>query len=370
MRKALVLGLIAALGLSCAAFAQGELSGSWDTDITIDPAATNIQDFLDFSTVLTVIYSVGGWDFTSVSTLDDTGWTDQTFAAAGSFGVFNMNSLLDFGTDGTFDKWTLGTSFLFGSVDLDFDFVLENGDLALTIGMGATTGLVTFDVDVSFGTPDNDLCDFNWQGVDITIDFPFCCAEVTATIAINCDGFEKACFAVSDIVVPGFPWFGLDAEVCFELETKTLTLSPDFDFGADLCFDVYMCATSDGGVLPWGSPLQLLDIYIAGIGLECEVGAVTFTGISFWGEQCTKPTALGDYWEMYKISSTDDACCGPFTFDIAVFFDETSGFLFDVAAFEADFSYDLGDALTFTMGLDYTAASGLTLWTIGFEITW
>jgi hypothetical protein len=382
MRKALVLSLAMVLGLGIAAFAQGELTGEWDMNVYITPNAADIASFLDFDTALTVTYTVGGWAFTSYTEIDDTGWTTQSFDAAGAFGAFTVASGLIFGTDATFYAWTLDTSFTFGAVALAFDFDLYDSDIRLVVTGTATTGLVDITVAVTFGdliinsdgsyTSNDDECDLDWQGVSITVDFPFCCADVTATLDITCAGFQEACFAVSGIAIPNLPWVTLDAEVCFILETKTLTLTPNFDFGADVCFDLYICEDYDGGLAPNHGALRLGDFYIAGIGLVCEIGGVSFTGISYWGDECAlKPSALGDYWEMYKIATTEDACCGPFDFDIAVFFEEGGAALFDVAAFEANFSYELGDNFTFSMGFDYTVGvPGLSKWTIGFTVTW
>jgi len=385
MRKALVLSLAVVLGLGFAAFAQGDLSGEWDIDIVIDPGAATIADFMDFYTTLSIVYSVGGWSFGSYTEVDDTGWVAQSFDAAGSFGAFTVSGGIVFDTAGIgAPQWVyLDTAFTFGAVSIGIDFDLYDSDIRLALSGTATTGLVDITVDLLFGdlqfdaygdpiAGPNDICDLNWAGVDITVEFPFCCADVTATLSITCDGFQEACFSVDGIVVSNIPWFTLGAEVCFELETKTLTLSPDFDFGADVCFDVYMCVDSTTGVGPLGPPLLIGDIYIAGIGLVCEIGGVSFTGISFWGDVCAdlKPSVLGDYWEMYQISTTEDACCGPFDFSIGIFFDAASTSLFDVAAFEADFSYELGEALTFSMGISYDVLLGLTEWTIGFTVTW
>ena len=394
MRKALVLSLAVVLGLGFAAFAQGTLSGEWDVEITIDPTAEDIATFMDFTTDLTVVYAVGGWSFTSYTTVDDSGWSAQSFDAAGSFGAFTVAGGIVFDTEGdnADPEWiTLDTSFTFGAVAIGIDFDLYDSDIRLVLTGEATTGLVDISVALTFGdltfstaypygpiadldSEFDDVCDLNWAGVEITVDFPFCCADVTATLEIGCAGFEEACFAVSGIAIPNLPWVTIDAEVCFVLETKTLTLSPNFDFGADVCFDLYICQYTEGGVAPLGGALTLGDFYIEGIGLVCEIGGVSFTGISYWGaDYCDlKPTALGSYWEMYKIATTEEACCGPFDFSIAVFFDSTptGGYLFDIAAFEAAFSYELGEALTFSMGLDYTAADGLTEWTIGFNIVW
>jgi len=385
MRKALVLSLAVILGLGFAAFAQGELSGEWDTEINIDPDANQLGGFFGFTSELTVTYSIGGWDLTSYSVFDETGWLVQTFDAAGAFGAFTIGSSLVLGTDGTFTSWGVDTSFTFGAVAIGIDFDLIGEDIRLCLTGDATTGLVDITVDLCFGdylwdaagdpdpTTGNGICDLDWAGIDITIAFPFCCADVTATLAIDCYGFQEACFSVDGIVVANIPWFTLDAEVCFELQTKTLTLTPAFDFGADVCFDVYICAPADAGVGPSGPVLAIPEIYITGIGLVCEIGGVSFTGISFWGDVCDdyKPDILGDYWEMYQIATTEDACCGPFDFSVAVYFDAASTSLFDVAAFDANFSYELGEALTFTMGLynQFSPTTDLEL-SIGFEVTW
>jgi hypothetical protein len=381
MKKALVLSLAVVLGLGFAAFAQGELSGEWDTVITITPDALTVAAFLDFETELTVTYSIGGWDFTSYTAIDDTGWVAQSFDAAGAFGAFNVASGLTFDTTGDFVSWTVDTSFTFGSVAIGIDFDLYDSDVRLCLSGAATTGLVditinmcfgdlTFDADGNYVSGD-DECDLDWAGIDITVEFPFCCADVTATLDITCDGFQEACFGVSGVAIPNLPWVTIDAEVCFLLETKTLTLSPVFDFGADVCFDLYICEVATGGVGP-DTALVLGDFYIEGIGLTCEIGGVSFTGLSYWGDYCDlKPDALGDYWEMYQIATTEDACCGPFDFDIAVYFDAGGAALFDVAAFDANFSYELGDNFTFSMGLNYVVgAPGLALWTIGFNVVW
>ena len=385
MKRALVLSLAVVMGLGIAAFAQvGELHGEWDTTITIYPNTLGpIASFLDFTTELTVTYSVGGWDFTSYSKLDDTGWSEQWFSAGGSFGAFTIGSKMVLGTAGTFTSWAVDTSFIFGSVDLTIDFDLVPNDLRLCVGGTASTGVVDITIltcfgDLTFDADGNPVpgvggCDLDWAGVDITIEFPFCCADVTATLAIDCAGFDEACFAVTGIAIPNLPWVTVDAEVCFELATKTLTLTPKFDFGADVCFDLYICQSASNGVGGAGSPLTLQDIYVAGIGLECEISGVSFTGISFWGPKCAslKPAALGDYWEMYKIATTGSGdCCGPFNFDLSVFFDVNSVSLFDVAAFEANFSYAFGENFVFSMGFEYTTAAGLTKWIVGLDITW
>lgn len=392
MKRALVLSLALVLGLGITAFTQvGALTGTWDTTLTVMPGAllatyTTPADFFDFATKLTVNYEVGGWKFTSYSELDDTGWTKQTFAAGGAFGAFRIDSLLTFGTGilpagPSFTSLTLGVDYTFGAVDIAIDIKLVPNNLGLTFVGKATTGLVDITATLTFGDIVDDLdgvCDLDWSTASIAVDFPFCCAEVTATITFDCAGFEKACFGVTGIVLPNLPWLTVGAEVCFELETKSLVLSPSFTFGKDVCFVLYISQTSTGGGVNTDGvigmvPLTFGDFSVVGISLQCEVGTVAFTGVSYWGTG-DKPLILEDtpYWEGYQIKTGDVAgdCCGPFNFDIAVFFDNTGTMLFDIAAFDANFSYAFGTNFTFTMGFDYTAASGLTEWIIGFKVTW
>jgi hypothetical protein len=370
VRGALVLSLVVAVGLGFAAFAQGELTGSWDATITIHPEEAALGDFFDFTSALTVTYSVGGWGFTSYFKVDDAGFSDVYFTAGGSFGAFTIDSKLVLSTAGGFSSWAVDTSFTFGSADFGIGLDLVSNDLTLTLTTAATTGLVDLDTTIRFGQSGGG-CDLGWRGIDATVGFPFHCAGVTATLAVDCAGFRSLSLEVDGIALSNIPWFRLGAKLRFELESKTLVLTPAFAFGADVCFSVYACSDSDGGKGPL-TALQILDIYVAGIGLTCEVGGVSFTGISFWGDGCAslKPSTLGSHWEMYRIATTEGACCGSFDFDVAVFFDVASTYLSDIAAFEASFSYDLGDAFALTLGLDYTAASGLTEWTIGFDITW
>jgi hypothetical protein len=409
MKRALVLSLGLLLAVGFATFAQGELTGSWDTTITIAPGETMIENFFDFESNLEITYSVGGWSFTSTTGIDDTGWAWQDFAIAGAFGAFDVSGgmiVSPLGDDAAYPEWVwLDTGFTFGAVNIGIDFDLYASDIRLCLEASATTGLVDitgvlcfgdlyihpyygYPMDKTVGYPyypyfvapadkgDNDECDLDWSGVSITVDFPFCCADVSATLAMDCDGFDEICFEVDGIVVANIPWFTLGAELCFTLESKTLVLSPEFDFGADVCFDVYIHADDDDVTAPL-AVLTLPDIKIVGLGIECEIGGVSFSGLSWWDpdeslDDYDKPGLLyGEpYWEAYRIATTEDACCGPFDFDITMFFDVDSTFLFDIAAFEANFSYELGANFIFSMGLDYTALDGLTEWTIGFEITW
>jgi hypothetical protein len=370
MKKALVLSLAVVLGLGVASFAQ-TLSGEWLTTISITPAPTVI---LAIDTDLTVTYEVSGWSFTSETVIDSSGWTDQSFEVVGSLGAFTIGSTLLFNPDvPSFTSWEVTGGLSLAGVTFGGTFTLIPNDTTLEIVAGGTAGAVDVGVTATFGTPNNGLCDFNWTGVIINVDFPFCCADVMSEISFGCAGFNYVSFEIDGIALPGITWATLDAVLTFTTQTKSLVITPNFDFGGTACFDIYLSDPSDN--------LLFGDISIDGIGLECKIGGVSFTGISYWGAGA-KPGLLTDtvYWEAYQIATDDDGCCGPFAFDVTVYFlgngtqpgVGVGNLLFDVAALDANFSIQISTQFKFLMGisLDLEAAFPFSAWTLGFDVVW
>ncbi len=357
MKRALVISLICVLGVAFSGLAA-TLSGSWDTDVTIDPQQTNFNDAISLESVLTVAYTVGDWTFTSIPALDESGWTDQDFSVAGVLGAFSITSALDFvpAPVPAFGSWNTTAAVSIAGVSFSADFTLEDGSVDLILSGSGVAGDVTVGVEVSFGDPEPG-CDLDWTGVIIDIGFPFCCADINATIEFNCNGFVKACFTTSGIYVPNVPYMTLNAELCFTMEEKTLDLGADFDFGAFVCFDLYFDVETTGN-------LTIQDISIIGIGLTCDIGAVTFSGMSWLdGEH--------EYWEVYSITTNDDGCCGPFDFELTFSFLEGGAMLFDIALIEAAMSLQVSSQFSFNMGLDIDVQSGaFTQWIVGFEVVW
>jgi hypothetical protein len=365
MKRALVISLICVLGLGFSGLAA-TLSGYWDTDVTINPTVVSFADAITLTSELGVDYTVGDWTFGSTTNLDDTGWVGQDFAVAGVLGAFSIGSSLVFDPVTTgFTSWTTSAGVSIAGVSFGMDFTLAGGSVALVLSGAGVAGDVSVAVDVMFGDPGIG-CDLDWTGVDVTIGFPFCCAaDVTLVVEFDCTGFVSACFSVAGIAVPNMPYLTLDADLCFTMDEKTLTLSPNFDFGVIACFDLYFDATQTGN-------LAISNISIEGLGLSCDIGAVTFTGLSFWGEGA-KPGLLSgtDYWEVYNIATNDDACCGPFTFDLSIYFLDQGNKLFDVALFDANMTLQVAAQFSFNMGLQVDVEAGnFALWTVGFEVTW
>jgi len=97
MKKALVMTFVLVLGLGFAAFADGTLSGVWDTDISLYPAASVFGDFIkSFTSEVDVDFTIGGWVFGMESTFGLLGLTGMDFEADGTLGAFAFDLDIDF----------------------------------------------------------------------------------------------------------------------------------------------------------------------------------------------------------------------------------------------------------------------------------
>jgi hypothetical protein len=384
MKKALVLSLAVILGLGFASFAQ-TLTGSWNTTVKITPTPVVT---LGITSNLVVTYSVSGWSFTSTSTVKETGWTAQKFDVTGSLGAFTIGSNLMFTpAPPAFLQWVTTAGVSLAGVTFDFKFVSVPADTAIVLKATGTAGNVNVAATLQLGSAvqdsttglwsahqtNSDQCGFDFNNIVIKVDFPFCCANVFSEIKFTCDGFQYVDFGVKGIAIPNLPWLALDAKIHFTMTSKELTLTPKFNFGVITCFTLYITEAKSGGIGPT-SPLVLGDFSVNGIGLDCTIAGVQFTGISFWGTG-DKPGLLygTGYWEAYRIKTTDDGCCGPFAFDITAYFKSTSVQLFDVSKLVANMSIQIATQFTFTMGISVdldAAPATFTEWTLGFKVVW
>jgi len=363
MRRVLALGLIFLFGLGCIGFAQ-QLSGTWDVGIDIDPQQASFSDSLSLSSILKVNYSIGDWTFGSATVLDEDGWVDQDFSTTGILGGITLTAAVDFNPDATFGSLLATSSTSLAGVLLGTEFTLQGDDTFLTITASGSAGNVDIDIDVDFG--DNDAaCDFPFDEISVAVGFPFDCSEISSSLTIGCDGFEQITFSTVGIAIPNLPWLTIGAQLVYTLQTKSLTLSPTFDFGSVTCIDIYIEVDSSDN-------LTLGSITIEGIKISYDMDTVTFTGTSFWGSG-SKPGRLAgtDYWEVYTVETNAEACCGPLSFDVSVFFLENGLRLFDVSMFDANFEITVAPQFVFSMGLEIDVeVNATTIWTLGFEITW
>jgi hypothetical protein len=110
--------------------------------------------------------------------------------------------------------------------------------------------------------------------------------------------------------------------------------------------------------------LSIDSFIIEGISLTCDIGAVTFSGTSIF-------VGADPYWEWYTIETNDDACCGPFGFDLSFYFLEGGARLFDIALIDANMELQIASQFLFNMGLEINVETGaFSQWTVGFVVTW
>jgi hypothetical protein len=363
MKRALVLSLICVLGLGFSSLAAS-LTGYWDTDVTIDPQQTNFNDAIGLTSELSVTYTVGDWAFTSLTNLDETGWTGQEFDVAGVLGAFTLDSTLIFDpATPAFTSWETIAGVSIAGVSFSSDFTLDSSGTQIVLSGSGVAGDVTVGVDVTLGSGDG--CDFDFNEVVINIGFPFCCADIAAEIAFDCSGFEYVEFSTGGIAVPNLPWLTIDAVLHFTMDEKTLTLSPNVDFGDFACIDLDIDIDYTGGDM---EDLSINSFVISGLSLTCDIGAVTFTGVSSFDGGLGPNEA---YWEGYTIETSDDACCGPFSFDLSIWFLDGGTKLFDVGLIDANMELQVATQFTFNMGLQVNVESGsFTQWTVGFLVEW
>lgn len=281
----------------------------------------------------------------------------------------------------------------FAGVDLRAYGGLQNGDVWLNLDAVYEDGVTTVGLDVRLGDIDG-VCDLPFSSATTFASWTFCCADVTFLTMFTCAGFNQAVVFVSDIMVPTLPWLSFDAQLAFTLGVegnggKTLFLSPEFDFGDTVCFDVYLDVEHTVGSAP-AQTMEFSAIEVEGLGIVCDIAGVTFEATSYWGDPRLVlytdwdgnenaaydfPGVLRgynqEYWEGYRITTTDDGCCGPFWFSIAALFKTgVIDQLFDVDLFDALMRIDMSQHFTFTTGLKIHAAAGVKAWTIGFVVTW
>jgi len=312
------------VGFPSLALGESSLSGDWLISVTVDPS---LAPPISLGTSLQAIYTVDDWSFTSSTNLGASGWSGQDFDSDGAWGPFSVSAALSLDPSAAaFKKWSATASWEHEGVSLSSTFSLTTNYVALDLSAGGAVDDLSLGVDIGLRSQGD--CGLMFDGVDISLGFPYCCAEVSGDLSFTCQGFDEASFSVSDIAIPKLPWVVLDADLAFELTDKTLDLSPSFDFGDFACFK--LCIDVDVS-----DSVSFGTISVYGIGLTCDIGEISFESLSYLdGTHKLK----GTYWEMLALSwdSASD-CCGVTSGDVAIYFLQGGAMLFDAAYLESVF---------------------------------
>jgi hypothetical protein len=232
--------------------------------------------------------------------------------------------------------------------------------VALDLSADGETDSLSLGIEIALKSQGD--CGLLFDGVDISLGFPYGCAQVSGALAFNCDGFDEASFSVADIAIPKLSWVTIDADLTFALDDKEVELSPSFDFGDFACFKLYLDVETDGHI-------RIGDISVYGIGITCDINDVSFEALSYMDGT---HKLNGDYWEMYKLSFNREAeCCGLTSGELAVYFLQGGLELFDVGLLEGAFTLALSERLTVDMRLSYDVAAGaVKALMFDFAISW
>ncbi|MCK5827638.1 hypothetical protein KAH43_03850 [Candidatus Bipolaricaulota bacterium] len=415
MTKRLLLALligIVSIGLTVSA--AGTLHGRSWLDVTLDPDV----GFTGMDYGLELAYTVGGFAFSTDSLFVLPGsWVWQGFTAVGQLGGFSAHASALLGGDIAKSLYA-ETIMTFSMAGIDFAFHAAqlsehvhggaaDGAAIRAAGSVGAFGIVSVTEfgaqieDDDFGgitivhaatgrerhyATDPRVVGEGFTGQKFTINhFNFCCAEeITFTAYITCAGFDYASFGVEDLLIGNLPWLTLDAELKFELEAKSLLVTPKLVLGDIACFELYAALDNAANVL------SIEGINLQGISLECQIGPVTVRDVSLFapcdlaltterhGSQVLPIVDIlaqgmdyyPDYFEMFSIAYAGPACCeGEYNFLVNVYFDEDSTSLFDWAMTHVETMLPYGESLAFTFGMEVTA-DGLEYLGFGFEITW
>lgn len=374
MKKALVLALVCAFGLSAGAFA-GPLTGFWNTNIVLD---LNPFDLDSFSSVLGIDYTVSGWSLGMTTVFVDIGLIDLYFEASGQLGAFTIGSYLNFDPAKLFQQWLTGVKVniagvsLYGFFDLaqcstqtptlvgsgwlfgveggagDFTF---RGEAYFNLAASLIGGGYTFD-DVVGGFADfayafdpihgctsitvaedafaletcgDCLC---FSGVDIEIGFPFACVDsVLLDVSFTDDGFQYFKLMLNDIYL-STDWLYIDDfDITWSMALKTVTVDLKLQI-TQACLTPYFGILNPAGGIGSSSGIAIDQIELYALGLTYSFNGVTFKSMTLldttnysltWGGTPVRKalcgTANGSYCcttydELVEIIVDSDACCG------------------------------------------------------------
>ena len=403
MKKALVLTFVLVFALGAAAFAA-PLSGAWSTDIEFSvqtPGAPDPGDFrvASFTSVLTVDYTVGGWEFGSRSGFALGGWTSQSFSAEGALGAFEIGSALVFNPAlAAFTYWNVTSEVSIAGVTFEVESLLaDETDVepnTPAMGLGGTFGVSGVAGDITLGATaffnarprvGGDWGRDTWPtglmlieetkaitftSIDFDIAFPFACIS---RVAIDLDfsavaGFDGITFSVDDIVVPGFAWLTFDIDTTFDIgvDGKAFAIVPAVTFGDWVCIRLF-------GRLLWAPATFAVEgLQFYGLELSHTWNGVTFTNrTEFVGAGAPGGFIPGAYWQVFTIASEAPTCCDQLLeFSVATYFLAASEELFDFGQIDIDVEMGLAPNFSINFGLVVDHADGLDDITVGFDVTW
>jgi hypothetical protein len=266
--------------------------------------------------------------------------------------------------------WTTNVRLVTDGVTLYGVLTIATGGSGLSLGVIGSLGdnlPVTGRLSFIMAQPNCDLCFDRFEG---TFGFSLSCLDlVTATLKMRNpttagqSAFDELSFSTTGLDL-GLLGITFDARIAFELDEKTVTLTPALNLETGTCFTVY-ASLGSGTAGQW----EITSLSIYGIRILQAWDGVSFESLSYLDDlHHVKDT----YWERFTIKSVGgDACCaGRIEFSVSAYFEETSSSLFDLAETEASLSFGLTNALTIRLKAVVASQAGPEELVFGWSLTW
>ncbi len=376
MKRALAFAVVA-LFVGIAGLAQ--ISGTWEGSIDLLPSP-------GFGyTALTLKYSVAGFDLTSYSKFESSGFTVQKFEIAGTVGPADVSGVMGFDPSVPAYAYTdISSTLSFGGVDITSkvfhgiypygkDYFEDTYDYTWTdICSDAQTGsaLMFYTLGISADplsiTAHFSDCCTGIEFYDLKVELSkisLCCgltydAEVYFT---KVDGFKYAKFSIDNLfsLCCGISF---SASVEFGVDYKSVSISPSWE-GIEGCVTVY-------GDLKWsdntlsGWELKAWKIYCEFA--ECNKLTIVTALDPDWYNANVEDVFQDDEFEYLKVETCGAGCCGGnWSLSIQTFF-QASGSLFGITRTAIDASVPVMSNLSISISMEVPANTLSIGWSFSF----
>jgi hypothetical protein len=208
-------------------------------------------------------------------------------------------------------------------------------------------------------------CQFQFQRATATLTSAFACVERLAMdVAFDDKGFDAASFSLGQIDI-GVDWLALNGRVTFDVDSKTVSLTPELVLLSDTCVSAY-------GSLVFGeTKTEIGGVSIYGLLVEQQVGDATLSSLTYFDAYHFVPV-LGDQncFESLSLSLARDGCCGGSNqLGIVVAFARDSTELFGWAETDLSASFSFGESLSAAVTLMVDRVHNLEIG-LEFHVQW
>ena len=425
-KKILIATTLLAVVVGLTLFAGSPFSGTWSSEITFEQGTIN--PFKSLDSVLDINYSFGSFLSTSKSEFMLFGFIWQGFGITGTLGAFDIQGDVLFGpstADYIYSQLIVEASI--AGIDFGFYFaqlsdkVLGGAADGFAVRLAGSVGAFDIVSIMEIGAQIEDEDDDNFNGITIyhastglykhyvtnpivvgqgftgeklTVSgWSFGCVEdISTTLYMTCQGFDFLRFDLTGVDV-GLSWLTFDVELTFQLQTKSIVLTPTLVLGEAACIDVYAAVLTDAqDNTIYGGFASLTGISLYGLGFSYSWDGVTVRDLTVLDTGCYAITTpeygsaieeitealknghdfYPDYWELISIEVVGDGCCGgSYIFLANTYFDKNASNLFGWGMTHIEASIPINSKLFLTAEVEVdNDTPGLDHFGFGFKVGW